>query len=505
MCMKRQIEYDKLFYALIFMCPLMIMLFCFSSGISGNDFWWHVKVGEYVVQTGNVPTSDIFSWYGTSVGLPWTAHEWLSDVIFYSVFHAFGAVGIFLLSLIGALGLYCLLWRECKVYCRKNILISGIFFSFLAIVLSVFFYGRPHIFSFYLLFFELKLLYYYYEHPNSKAIHLIPLIAVLWSNLHGGSSNLSYLLCILFLIVGLCGFRYGRIETKKMEKQQIVVLILVTLATIAGLPINPIGYRVLIYPYANLSDNLSMSVISEWQEPDAKQLGQVILYFLPIVFMAIGMIGEKKKVRLIDLLVMLAFLFLFFRSARFIILWYIAAVFYAFRYLPELKFQSARTLLEKATVWIILAVLAVCITVGVSEIPKTIKQGTLISKTMSDQAVAAIKEDKPERIFNDYNLGEALIYNEIPVFFDARADLYAQDNIMADGVSLMYLEQANKSSESAFVNVDELLKKYNFDAIVTLKTRPLYTYIISHPEQFEVVYEDDTVGYFRITGGQENG
>jgi len=27
----------------------------------------------------------------------------------------------------------------------------------------------------------------------------------------------------------------------------------------------------------------------------------------------------------------------------------------------------------------------------------------------------------------------------------------------------------------------------------------LFAYIISHPEQFECVYEDDELGYFRVT------
>ena len=74
---------------------------------------------------------------------------------------------------------------------------------------------------------------------------------------------------------------------------------------------------------------------------------------------------------------------------------------------------------------------------------------------------------------------------------------------MADGVSLMYLEQMNKSAETAYVDVEELIKKYDFDAVAILKVRPLYSYIVSHSERFKLLYEDSGMAYYRITGGRE--
>ena len=76
---------------------------------------------------------------------------------------------------------------------------------------------------------------------------------------------------------------------------------------------------------------------------------------------------------------------------------------------------------------------------------------------------------------------------------------------MADGASLMYLEQANKKENTAYVDVNGLIEKYGFDAVVILKVRPLYSYMVSHPEQFSLVYEDSTMAYYRIIGGEEVG
>lgn len=505
MLIKKSIDYQKLFKYLILFAPITVIIYCFSSGISGNDFWWHVKVGEHICSTGQVPTSDIFSWYGMQQGISWTAHEWLSDVVFYLIHSVFGELGIFLFSVFGAIALYFLLVSVTKKYLGKNLLLHGLFYALFGVLTSMFFYGRPHVFSYFLLFLELKFLYEFYENPSSKKVYWIPALAVLWSNLHGGSSNLTYILCIVFIVAGLFTFDKGRIESRKWDKRLLTILCAVTLACFVGILINPIGLKVLSYPYSNLSDNLSMTVISEWQAPDAKQIGNLILYFFPIVLMSIGLVNENKKVKLVDLLVMLAFLFLFFRSARFIILWYVAATFYAFKYLPELKIKNVTQLYEKIAVLAAVVLLIVPLVTSGLSIYDTAQEGMLISQAANDDAIEYIKKEQPQRLFNDYNLGEALIYSEIPVFFDARADLYAQEGIMEDGVSLMYLEQANKESGKIYVNVQEIVDKYDFDAIVILKVRPLYAYLISHPEKYECTYEDDNIGYFKVSDGGLNG
>jgi len=146
-------KYKFIILLLISIVPVVVMIYCFCAGISGNDFWWHVKVGEYIVENGAVPVTDIFSWYGMAKGIGWTAHEWLADVIFYIIHSAFGNIGIYVFSVCGAIILYILLWYNAKRYIEKNILIAGLFFVLFAIITSLFFYGRPHVFSYFLLFF----------------------------------------------------------------------------------------------------------------------------------------------------------------------------------------------------------------------------------------------------------------------------------------------------------------------------------------------------------------
>ena len=472
--------------------------YSFGKGISGNDFWWHIKVGEWVVENGSVPTTDIFSWYGVANKIPWTAHEWLADVILYLVHAGLGELGIFFMSLLAAFLMVALLWHEARRYVEKNILIGGLFFVLLAVTTSVFFYGRPHMFSFFLLYWELKVLFAFVENPASKGIYTIPALTCIWSNIHGGSASLAYVICAVFLVVGVLNIKIGKIVPTRLEKKSIVKLLIISISSVGAILLNPVGLEVLKYPYKSLGDQLQMTLISEWRPPDAKEIGDLVLFFCPIALLLIGFLAEEKRIRLIDLAVMGVFVLLFLRSVRFIMLWYIAAVFCAFPYVPECKIKQMSEKSERVLIAVCAMVFALLIGMSGVKVYETARNCKLISETMSDEAINVVKEDSPARLFNDYNLGEALIYNEIPVFFDARADLYAHDNILADGVSLTFLQQANAADGTSFVDVAGLIRKYDFDAILILKTRALYSFLISHPERFACIYEDNSVGYFRV-------
>ena len=47
---------------------------------------------------------------------------------------------------------------------------------------------------------------------------------------------------------------------------------------------------------------------------------------------------------------------------------------------------------------------------------------------LNGEVIKIIKKEKPNRLFNMYEYGGELIYNDIPVFIDGRADLYSKLN-----------------------------------------------------------------------------
>ena len=82
---------------------LVILLLYFADGISGNDYWWHVKTGEWIVNHGEVPRKDMYSWAGREEGLSWTPHEWLSEVCLYGIRRTAGDEGVYVFCVAGAL------------------------------------------------------------------------------------------------------------------------------------------------------------------------------------------------------------------------------------------------------------------------------------------------------------------------------------------------------------------------------------------------------------------
>src|SRR6185503_4613823 len=151
-----------------------------SRPLSDGDFWFHLKTGEYVWNTGLVPKQELFSF--TAYGNPWIAHGWLSGVIFYAVY---SKVGLYPLMFIFALLATFAFW----IVFRRTVghpLVVGF-----AIVLGIFtalpnLGVRPRIFSLLFASIFLALLTNYAQYGKGRAIWWLVPLMVLWVNLHGG-------------------------------------------------------------------------------------------------------------------------------------------------------------------------------------------------------------------------------------------------------------------------------------------------------------------------------
>ena len=77
-----------------------------------------------------------------------------------------------------------------------------------------------------------------------------------------------------------------------------------------------------------------------------------------------------------------------------------------------------------------------------------------------------------------------LIYYGIPVFIDSRADLYPEE-VLRDGKELSTLTG----------NPEEILTRYDFDAILVDTSSPLYDYL-SINSKYHLEYERNKSGLF---------
>ncbi len=62
-------------------------LFYLSAGeilLRDSDTMWQIRVGQWILEHGAMPTSDVFSF--TRFGEPWISSSWLSQVMYALVY-----------------------------------------------------------------------------------------------------------------------------------------------------------------------------------------------------------------------------------------------------------------------------------------------------------------------------------------------------------------------------------------------------------------------------------
>src|ERR687885_3036980 len=80
----------------LFLFILCAALFAMATReISDPDFWWHLRTGQFIVETRTIPHTDIYSF--TNNGREWVTHEWLSEVLIYLLYRA-GGFGLLIIS-----------------------------------------------------------------------------------------------------------------------------------------------------------------------------------------------------------------------------------------------------------------------------------------------------------------------------------------------------------------------------------------------------------------------
>lgn len=426
----------------IFFCILLLGIFSFGFG---NDYYWHTKVGEYIVSNLKIPYHDIFSWFGIENNLYWISQEWLSEVIIYLFDSIFKSFGPFMFTFINYIFIILLLYYFNKERLNKNIIYTFIWALVGLLIFSSVMLPRPHMLSYILLIFTIFVLYDNFNNEDSKKIYFLPVISLIWSNVHGGSANLSYILCFLFLTCALFEFKFNKLFSNKITKKQIQKFVIFGIISIFTILINPHGVKMLFYPYVNMADGLMLSSIEEWASPSLNNPNDFIVFIMMILIVLILVI-TNKKIKLVDLIILGFFIILGFKSVRFAPLLYIASTFIIFNYVKNYKFEVPNLL------FVIL--IALIILMGGMLSYKLVNN---YNKTIiPNEIITYIKDKKPKSMFNYYNYGGYLIYNDIKVFIDGRADMYSKYNLN-DAILLQNY------------GYDRILLAYDFDMIVIPK------------------------------------
>ena len=127
------------------------------------------------------------------------------------------------------------------------------------------------------------------------------------------------------------------------------------------------------------------------------------------------------------------------------------------------------------------------------------------SKSYPTQAAKWIKENldyKDIRLYNDYNYGSYLLFEDIPVFIDSRCDLYTPEfNGEYDKDKKKYVGQ---DIFSDFINIstistyyDTKFSEYDITHVMT-KTNSKLHMLISRDKKYKEIYKDDCFTIYEI-------
>ena len=142
----------------------------------------HLRIGQYILSTGNVPHQDLFAF--SKPPTAWYAFEWLSETTFAYVFSLVGFKGMALLAGV-LIALYVTLLLKYTLWKGANGAITLVVILVAASATSIHYFARPHLFT--LLFLAVAVWVMDFNRRNGGRLFwaLVPL-TVLWANLHPG-------------------------------------------------------------------------------------------------------------------------------------------------------------------------------------------------------------------------------------------------------------------------------------------------------------------------------
>ncbi len=237
-------SYDLLWLSLAL---LILLPIAFFLSITPHDYWFYVRIGKDILQTGIIPRVDTFSY--TFPGRPIFYQPWLSAVIFWWAHSLGGATLTYLLRGI-CIGLaYALVWVLMR-HVGTGTKLATVLTVILGLSSSMNWSMRPQMFA-YPLFALMLWVLWHWQNGRPKLMWTLPLITLLWANLHG-----SFILA--FILMG-SAVVFGTGDRKKL----ILWFVLSLFATL----LNPRGVFVWEFVSQMLSSPSDQMFATEWRPP----------------------------------------------------------------------------------------------------------------------------------------------------------------------------------------------------------------------------------------------
>lgn len=470
----------------VFPIVLLSMVFVLAVRQSVSidpDLWWHLKAGQQIVDTRNVPHTDDYSF--TKQGSEWVAHEWLSEVIMSGIYRLSGLVGLVtIFSLIIVIALW-LTYRRCdgKPYA------AGLAILLAAAASSPLFGVRPQMLTLLLASIYIVLLEGFDPKEHSRRLWWLVPIMLLWVNLHAGWA-LGLALIGLYIVRAVLDGEWDHV------RPLLIVLVVCT----AMIPLNPNGFRMFSYPYETLTSASMAAFIQEWASPDFH-----LTTYLPLAILLLStfaaMALSPTRARLGEIFLVLITALGALRSVRHIPIFSLFAAPVLAKHLWAItkdhgwdkSLTSTETRPDAIKLLINICLLLAPLALGVSRVYHFAShQRDYVTIRNPVAAVEFLKSQHlPGPIYNRYGWGGYLIYQLYPeyrVYIDGRADVYGD----------AFFAEAMRTYDGAGDWAGSL-DRYDIKTVLISPDAPLASLLRNDHGKWKVVYEDNDAIIFSRT------
>jgi hypothetical protein len=435
-----------------------------------TDTFWQIRVGQWIIDHHAMPRVDIYSL--TKAGAPWLSSSWLSQVLFAGVYALAGWTGVVLLSALAITATFALLVHVLE---RRIPATYACFVAIVAFALSAHhFLARPHVLAMPVMVAWVGGLIAASDRRVRPSFLLLPLIA-LWANLHGG-------FVLGLALIGPIALDALWNAQSAERKPLAVQWALFGLAALLACCLTPYGWNSLLAARKILDLGELLTLISEWAPMSFASFGMFegclllligaalyagvvlpptrILLTLGLLHMALNHIRNIEVFALLLPIVLLAPL-----ATQF------AAQLGRAAPPPGTDAQPRRFGMAVAIVLTALAIGALAST----------RHYQPEDEDTYASAIAALREHKAVRVFNDYGFGGYMIWAGLPPFIDGRAELYGEK------FALEHFKATSLADPETFTR---LLDGYRIDATIMYPTTPAAR-LLDHIDGWTKVFAND--------------
>lgn len=486
-----------LFIIIIFIIILIIQL------PGDPDLGWHLKNGEYLINHQfKIPATDLYSY--TMSDFPVVMHEWLTDIIMFFLYKNFGLISLVILyALITAMA-FCLVSQSVKTHLSYQMIAVLIGVVASQPVISV----RAQMITLLGLALIIFIIYQFKSNTKSRLIYYLPLVFLIWVNLHGGFS-IGLFFIFLFLAIEFFKtllkksfnkhkfFFKINIKYKTFKIQELVKLLIIFIISIIATLINPYHLRIYYEVFTTAFDTFAKGFINEWA-PLTVTSPMSHHFLIYSGLMALLLIFSFRKIDFTYFLISIIFFLISISSWRHLPFFILISIPYWVYLVEKLSGNRLLSLIkQKWLLIILLIILIIFINQKLSLYLPIINSPQKFAQVFGYpyQAIEFLKTyPQGDRMFNDYNWGGYLIwqYPEKKVFIDGRMPSWRLKRSTGETQEILKDFVKIRNVQDGW---DKLLLKYQIDFTLIYTNSALAWHLEN--QGWQKVYQDNLVVIFK--------